>query len=102
MACWSASLALAEASWMPCWARASTSLICFELFAVSSSSSFTRSRMGSVWRCTYFLRAHGFILPQKPWRVSGCKGCFPVAPTVDEEVDEAWSVVDEAGGAAGA
>src|SRR5579863_1181150 len=81
---------------MPCWARESTSLIILVFPAVSSSSSFTRSRIGSVWRCTYFLRAHGFNLPQKPWRVSGCKGCFPVAPTVAEDVDEVWSMLDEA------
>ena len=53
---------------MPAWARESTSLIILLLDAVSSSSSLTRSRIGSVWRCTYFLRAKGLMRPQKPSR----------------------------------
>src|ERR1700690_2391589 len=74
---------------MPCWARASTSLICFVFAAVSSSSSLARSRIGSVCRATYFLRANGFTRPQKPSRASGCNGCLPLAVVADDvwEVD---------------
>src|SRR3954465_6278270 len=79
IACWSASLALSEASLMPEEARWSTSLICLLLAEVSSSSSLTRSRMGSVWRCTYFLRAKGLTRPQKPSRDGAAKGALPVA-----------------------
>src|SRR5882724_2472835 len=67
---------------MPSLARESTSLIILLLEAVSSSSSFTRSRIGAVWRCTYFLRAKGLILPQKPSWVSGCNAGLPLAPVV--------------------
>src|SRR5437899_1406140 len=84
---------------MPCWARLSTSLIIFEFAAVSSSSSFTRSRIGWVCFCTYFLRANGLTLPQKPWRLSYCRGALPVAPAV--EVDDAacdWSLGVELAG----
>src|SRR6201993_151217 len=87
MACWSAWFALSEASWMPCVARASTSLICLLLAEVSSSSSFTRSRMGSVWRCTYFLRAKGLTRPQKPSRDGAARGALPVALPVSLDVD---------------
>src|SRR2546426_95758 len=66
IACWSASLALLDASRIPSVARESVSLIILLLAAVSSSSSLTRSRMGAVCRCTYFLRAKGFRWPQKP------------------------------------
>src|ERR1019366_7777789 len=48
------------------------------LAAVRSSSSFTRLRTGLSWRCTYFLRAKGFILPQNPCRMSGSSGCRAV------------------------
>ena len=64
---------------MPCCARASVSLIALLFEAVNSSSSLMRSRIGWVWRATYFLRANGFMCPQNPSRVSGCKGSFPVA-----------------------
>src|ERR1039458_7290109 len=74
VACWSASLALADAWRIPSCARASTSLMFLALAAVRSSSSFTRLRIGLSWRCTYFLRAKGLILPQNPWRSSGCSG----------------------------
>src|SRR5713101_4990024 len=95
-ACWSASLAFADAIWMPAWARESVSLIIFVLAAVSSSSSLTRSRIGWVWRCTYFLRAKGLTLPQKPSWVSTVNGALPVAllPAV---VDELSGAVDAAG-----
>src|SRR5437764_933081 len=88
---------------MPCVARESTSLIIFELAWVSSSSSFTRSRIGWVWRCTYFLRANGLTLPQKPWRLSYCKGAFPVAlsPELLDGVDavcDDWSLGVELAG----
>ena len=78
IACWSASVALAEAILMPSWARESTSLIILLLLAVSSSNSFRRSRIGWVWRCTYFLRANGLTRPQKPSRAGGWRG-LPVA-----------------------
>src|ERR1022692_1776507 len=78
VACWSASLALADAWRMPSCARVSTSLIFLALAAVRSSSSFTRLRIGLSWRCTYFLRAKGFILPQNPCRMSGSSGCRAV------------------------
>src|SRR5262249_26698857 len=64
---------------IPSVARESTSAIVLEFLAVSSSSSLTRPRTGSSWRFTYFLRAKGFILPQKPsWR-SYLSGSLPVA-----------------------
>src|SRR5690242_13044958 len=100
-ACWSASLAFADACWMPCWARLSTSLIIFEFAAVSSSSSLTRSRIGCVCFCTYFLRANGFTLPQKPWRLSYCRGALPVAlePLLDDDAAcDDWSVEFELAG----
>ncbi len=53
-------ICLVEASWIPCCARASVSLIALCSSAVSSSSSLMRSRIGWVWRATYFLRANGF------------------------------------------
>src|SRR5512140_3628472 len=59
---------------MPCWARESTSLMSLEFFEVSSSSSLTRLVTGPSWRCTYFLRAKGLILPQKPSCVSSFSG----------------------------
>src|SRR6185437_16911068 len=98
-ACWSASLAFVDAIWIPCCARESTSLIIFEFAAVSSSSSFTRSRIGWVCFWTYFLRAKGLILPQKPWRLSYCKGAFPVAvlPEVVDDCAELSVVVELAG-----
>src|SRR5215470_11426928 len=83
---------------MPCWARLSTSLIIFVLDAVSSSSSFTRFWIGVSCRCTYFLRAKGFTLPQKPWRVSYCKGALPLAVSALVLLEAAgadWLVVDE-------
>src|SRR5258707_10623614 len=46
---------------MPCCERASTSLIEALLDAVISSSSFNRSLMGRVMRCTYFLLANGCV-----------------------------------------
>src|ERR1700758_940351 len=80
---------------MPCWARASVSLIFLLFEAVSSSSSLMRSRIGSVCRATYFLRANGFTRPQKPSRASGCKGCLPVAVSPFICVcEEDWVVVD--------
>src|SRR6266567_1683035 len=83
---------------MPCWARLSTSLIIFVLAAVSSSSSFTRSRIGWVCRWTYFLRAKGLTLPQNPWRLSYCSGALPVAVEPLEVVCDDWSgEVDAAG-----
>src|ERR1700690_28347 len=91
MACRSASLAFAEAIWIPCCARESVSLIALVLDAVSSSSSFTRSRIGSVWRATYFLRANGFMCPQKPSRLAGCKGSLPVAESAFVPL---WLLVD--------
>src|ERR1700690_3298049 len=78
-ACWSASFAFMEAIWIPAWARESTSLIILLLAEVSSSNSFTRSRIGWVWRCTYFLRAKGLTLPQKPSWDSYVNGALPVA-----------------------
>src|SRR5579872_228854 len=83
---------------MPCCARESTSLIILLLAAVRSSSSFKRSRMGCVWRWTYFLRANGFTRPQNPSRAGGCNG-FPVALSVGvlvlvcDEVCAGWLAV---------
>ena len=90
IACWSASVALVEASRMPSWARESVSLIILVFEDVSSSNSLTRSRIGAVCRCTYFLRAKGLILPQKPSCVSGCKAGLPLAP---EAAAAGWSCV---------
>src|SRR5207249_6290697 len=84
---------------MPCCARLSTSLIIFVLAAVSSSSSLTRSRIGWVWRWTYFFRAKGLTLPQNPWRLSYCNGALPVAlEPLEVAVCDDWSCeVDAAG-----
>src|SRR5215471_13515875 len=86
---------------MPCWARPSTSLIIFEFEAVSSSSSLRRSRSGWVCFCTYFFRAKGFTLPQKPWWLSYCNGALPVAVSAvpvllgcDAVCWDDWSLVD--------
>ena len=57
-------IGFADASWIPCCARASVSLIDFVFEAVNSSSSLMRSRIGWVWRATYFLRAKGFRCPR--------------------------------------
>src|SRR5258706_2820431 len=79
---------------MPSVARPSTSLISFVLDAVSSSSSFTRSRTGESWRWTYFLRANGFRCPQNPSRVSTFSGSLPVAfEEVEAEAD--WVAEDD-------
>src|ERR1700733_12656351 len=86
-ACGSASLALSEASLMPAWVRASVSLIALPLEEVISSSSLTRSRIGSVWRCTYFLRAKGLTRPQKPSRDGAARGALPLALELSDEVD---------------
>src|SRR5215469_17833428 len=88
---------------MPCCARESTSLIIFEFVAVSSSSSLMRSRIGWVWRCTYFLRANGLIFPQKPWWLSYCNGALPVAVSPlgvvgDDDACDDWSLVVEFAG----
>src|SRR5579864_3676657 len=83
---------------MPVWARESVSLMDLLLAEVSSSSSLTRSRMGSVWRCTYFLRANGFTRPQKPSREGGARGALPVALSVEAGADEVaagWVWSDE-------
>src|SRR5579864_5060191 len=68
---------------MPCWARESTSLIALLFSAVIPSSSFTRSRIGTVKRCTYFLLANGCVTrftkfgsspSQKSLLLGGCSG----------------------------
>src|ERR1700756_5060137 len=48
--------------------------------------------MGAVWRCTYFLRANGFSLPQNPSWVSGCNGSLPVAASALVGAGAAWVV----------
>src|SRR5580704_535524 len=94
--------ALSEAILMPAWARSSVSLIALPLAAVKSSSSLTRSRMGSVCRLTYVLRANGFTRPQKPSRAGACKGCLPVAVSVEVVAGAvAWVWVDEVWAKAG-
>src|SRR5690349_4210954 len=78
---------------MPAWARASVSLMFLPFCEVSSSSSFTRSRIGSVWRCTYFLRAKGLTRPQKPSREGAARGALPVAlPESVDDVAAGWLV----------
>ena len=66
--------AFAEAILMPSCARESTSLMYLAFWAESSSISLTRLRMGVIWRWTYFLRANGLILPQKPSFCSASRG----------------------------
>src|SRR5579863_2806606 len=82
---------------MPAWARESVSLIALLLAAVRSSSSLTRSRIGSVWRCTYFLRAKGLTRPQKPSREGGARGALPVAVSVEVVAAGAVELGDEDG-----
>src|SRR5690349_12676081 len=67
---------------MPCCERESTSLISLAFCAVRTSSSFTRSRTGESCRCTYFLRAKGFSLPQKPCFLSTTSGWWAEEPWV--------------------
>src|SRR5215831_2667804 len=61
VACWSARFTFSEANCNPFCERPSTSLILFAFSAVISSSSLTRSRIGTVYRSTYFLLANGCV-----------------------------------------
>jgi hypothetical protein len=45
------------------------------------------ARMGSVCRCTYFLRAKGLTRPQKPSRDGAARGALPLAVLLSVEDD---------------
>src|SRR3954465_10219140 len=66
---------------MPACARESTSWMSLAFLAFTSSSSVSRSLMGSVCLLTHFFRAIGLTLPQKPsfdWLLNGLavwEGC---------------------------
>src|SRR5207248_7626398 len=52
---WSAAAVFAFTDWIPCWARASTSLMSRLFLAVRSSSSLVLLIIGAAWLRTYFL-----------------------------------------------
>ncbi len=59
---------------MPACARASTSLMSRAFLAFTSSSSVSRSLMGSICFFTHFFRAKGLMRPQKPSFAGGGSG----------------------------
>ena len=64
---WLAASAEACAFWIPACARASTSLMSRAFLAFTSSSSVSRSLIGSICLFTHFLRAKGLIAAPEPF-----------------------------------